>query len=259
MRRLPPIGRSGPFARRVLADGPFSPLTKAQTRRMPIATDPSRLARVKLADLTARIVIVSGGLIVIGSVIAVMLLLISVIFPLFGGTSTEVEVACPLPAEIGDSEVLRVGVDRVELGEAIGQDALTAYALTEEGMFSFFDFQRRDQDSDAPLEPLLLSQVSLEPPQGSPTEIVSVDLASSPNSPSSGPTGPCRWLRPKRLPSSTTWAIEVSATRWRHWRVSGRRTRAQRPERSHEPARAARLPAPGCWTTTGSWSNNRPS
>ena len=146
---------------------------------MPIATDPSRLARVKLADLTARIVIVSGGLIVIGSVIAVMLLLVSVIFPLFGGTSTEVEVACSLPAELRDSELLRVGVDRVELGQAIGQDALTAYALTKKGVFSFFDFQRIDDDSNAPLKPLLLSQVSLESPGGSPAEIVSVDLASS--------------------------------------------------------------------------------
>lgn len=144
---------------------------------MPIATDSSRLARVKLADLIARIVIVSGGLIVIGSVIAVMVLLISVIFPLFGGTSTEIEVACPLPAEIGSSDVLRVGVDRVELGEAIGNDALSAYTLTKDGVFSFYDFVAEGDNSE--LHPVLLAQNAVDPPDGAPKEIISVDQASS--------------------------------------------------------------------------------
>ena len=145
---------------------------------MPIATSSSRLARVKLADLIARIVIVSGGLIVIGSVIAVMLLLISVIFPLFGGTSTEVEVACPLPAVVGSSDVLRVGVDRVELGESIGSDALSAYVLTKDGVFSFFDFVPEGDDERGELKPVLLSQTAVEPPEGSPKELISVDQAS---------------------------------------------------------------------------------
>ena len=145
---------------------------------MPIATNPSRLARVKLADLIARFVIVSGGLIVIGSVIAVMLLLISVIFPLFGGTSTEVEVACPLPAEVGSSDVLRVGVDRVELGESVGNDSLSAYTLTEEGVFSFFGFVPAEDVGRAELKPVLLAQTAVEPPEGSTKELVSVDQAS---------------------------------------------------------------------------------
>ena len=145
---------------------------------MPIATNPSRLARVKLADLIARFVIVSGGLIVIGSVIAVMLLLISVIFPLFGGTSTEVEVACPLPAEVGSSDVLRVGVDRVELGESVGNDSLSAYTLTEEGVLSFFGFVPAEDVGRAELKPVLLAQTAVEPPEGSTKELVSVDQAS---------------------------------------------------------------------------------
>lgn len=178
MRRLPPIARNGPSANQKLAGGPFSPVYDVTDEDMPIATNSSRLARVKLADLIARIVIVAGGLIVIGSVIAVMLLLISVIFPLFGGTSTEVEVACPLPDVVGSSEVLRVGVDRVELGESIGNDALSAYTLTKDGVFSFFDFVPDSDGEHEELKPALLAQMAVEPPDGSPNELVSVDQAS---------------------------------------------------------------------------------
>ena len=132
---------------------------------------------MKLTDRIARVVIVSGGLIVIGSVIAVMALLISVIFPLFGGTSTEIVVACPVPAEVGSSDVLRVGVDRVELGESLGSDALSAYTLTKDGVFSFFDFVREGNDGES--KPVLLAQTGVTPPGGSPNEVVSVDQATT--------------------------------------------------------------------------------
>ena len=146
---------------------------------MPIESNSKRLARVKLADSLARFVIVSGGLIVIGSVIAVMVLLVSVIFPLFGGTHTAVEVTCPLPDEVGDSEVLRVGVDRVELGESVGNDALSAYTLTKDGKFSFFDFVPESDARNAELKPVLLDRKSVEPPDGSPRQLLSVDQANT--------------------------------------------------------------------------------
>lgn len=146
---------------------------------MPIETNQSRLARVKLADLIARLVIVSGGLIVIASVIAVMILLVSVIFPLFGGTSVEIEVACPLPEEVGSAEVLRVGVDMVEIGEAVGSNALSAYTLTKDGVFSFFDLVAGNDDTDTELKPMLLSQVKVDLPEGATREIVAVDQAST--------------------------------------------------------------------------------
>jgi phosphate transport system permease protein len=145
---------------------------------MPFEITQSRRALVKLTDRIARAVITLGGIIVIGSVIAVMVLLISVIFPLFGGTSTELRVACPLPSESSSTDVLRLGVDLVELGQTAHEDALSAYSLAADGTMSFFDFVADRNDPKKEPRPVLLSQENISPPEGSPNELIRVEQSS---------------------------------------------------------------------------------
>jgi phosphate transport system permease protein len=137
-----------------------------------VKIDKSRVQRVKLFDWIASRVITLGGIIIIGSVIAVIVLLVSVTIPLFGGPDSTVRIDAALPSEVPSDQVVRLGVDLVEIGEGAGEDALSAYAITKDGTITYFDFigpADAEQNSAAPKDqrPSVLGQSRLSPETGS--------------------------------------------------------------------------------------------
>lgn len=139
--------------------------------------DRSRLKRVKAADAVARVLITLGGVAVIGSVIAVIVLLTSVVFPLFAGTGSEVRVESSLPKEVSPADVLGVGVDLVIIGQGRHEDALTSYALSSDGTFHFFDFPPPEKAGSRKYDPrdyrpVLLKEEKVAAPGGSGDETV---------------------------------------------------------------------------------------
>ncbi len=129
-----------------------------------------RLTTVKLFDLIARIIITLGGILVITSVIVIVLLIVGVTFPLFGGADASLRVVTTLPEGVNPDDVLRLGIDLVEIGEgARTNDALSGYALTKDGEFVFFEFVesaqgRSEEDSGVRVE--VLSRKQLQSPAG---------------------------------------------------------------------------------------------
>jgi phosphate transport system permease protein len=128
----------------------------------------SLLARVKRRDRIARRVITLGGLIIIASVLAILLLIVSVTLPLFGGARVELATDVVLPTGIAGDDVLAVGVDRVQMGEGGSQDSLTAFVLSRSGKCVALDLSagaetengsayRRAADADLADEPRLRS------------------------------------------------------------------------------------------------------
>lgn len=131
--------------------------------------DRSVLRRVKLFDRIARVIITAGGVLVIGSVIAIVLLILSVTFPLFRGSDARLRVSAALPAEVPGADVLSLGVDLVELDAGPQGDSLTAYTLTRDGTFTALEFvgptdkpEKRRTPTD--YYPLVLSRRKLDPP-----------------------------------------------------------------------------------------------
>jgi phosphate transport system permease protein len=98
---------------------------------------------------------------IIGSAIAILLLIISVTLPLFRGARAEVRSQIALPRELFEKRVLALGVDLVELSQSAGNDLLTAYILTDDGNFSLFDLSESNHDYR------LLGSETVHPPAGS--------------------------------------------------------------------------------------------
>lgn len=115
-----------------------------------VQVNKATLRRVKLFDWAARGVITLGGIVVIGSVIAVVGLLASVVFPLFAGAHAKLRVEAPLPADVPAGDVLALGIDLVELGSTRDADALSAYTLSRDGTFTFFTFDKNDKSQTPP-------------------------------------------------------------------------------------------------------------
>ncbi len=97
------------------------------------------IRRAKRRDRIARWVITLGGVVVIAAVVAILLLIVSVTFPLFRGARAEITLTIPLPDQIADKAVLSLGVDLVQLDDRAGGDSLTAYILSSDGTFTFLD------------------------------------------------------------------------------------------------------------------------
>jgi phosphate transport system permease protein len=115
-------------------------------RKPPVPTiDKALIRRVKRHDRIARWAITAGGVVIIASVIAILLLIVSVIFPLFRSPRAETEAILPLPSAIAGGDILALGVDLVELGGHEKGDSVTGYALTRDGVFTFLDFSGKDK------------------------------------------------------------------------------------------------------------------
>ena len=80
--------------------------------------DKSLIRKVKRHDRIARWVITLAGITIIASVVAILLLIVSVTLPLFRGARAEILTETPLPAGLSEKDVLSLGVDFVELGRA---------------------------------------------------------------------------------------------------------------------------------------------
>ena len=116
--------------------------------------DKALIQRAKRRDRFARWIITLAGVVIIVAVIAIVLLIISVTFPLFRGASAEIKAATPLPASVAGKSIMSLGVDLVELGDRAGGDSLTAYILSNDGTCTFLEFSEATE--------------SLSPPAGSP-------------------------------------------------------------------------------------------
>jgi phosphate transport system permease protein len=119
------------------------------------------IRKVKRHDRIARLVIVLSGVTIIASVVAILMLIVSVTLPLFRGASAEIFAQSGLPAGLSGKNVLSLGVDFVELGRRAGNDSLTAYILSKDGVFTFFDLFGSDQDCK------ILGREQATPPVGS--------------------------------------------------------------------------------------------
>jgi len=104
-----------------------------------LKADPAAIRGAKRRDRVARWLITLGGVTIIASVIAIVVLIVSVVVPLFRGARAEVRVAGLLPDEIAQEDVLGLGIDFVELGDQAGGDSLTAYCLTRQGTIAFLE------------------------------------------------------------------------------------------------------------------------
>ncbi len=78
-----------------------------------------------------------GGVAIIASVIAIVLLIVGVTVPLFRSPAAEILNRAPLPAPLRADAVAMLGVELVEVDERIGGDVLSVYALARDGTLSF--------------------------------------------------------------------------------------------------------------------------
>jgi phosphate transport system permease protein len=108
--------------------------------------DKSLIRKVKRHDRIARWAITLSGITIIASVVAILLLIVSVTLPLFRGARAEILTETTLPAGLSEKDVLTLGVDFVELGRGAGNDSLTAYVLSKDGNFTFFDLTGDNRD-----------------------------------------------------------------------------------------------------------------
>lgn len=121
----------------------------------------TNVRRSKRSDRVARWVITLGGVIVIASVVAILLLIVGVTLPLFRAPTAEIVFDGPLPAALS-GEVLACGVS-LETGQ---QRSLTAHMLTADGSFSFLDL------SGDRKQPAVLDKLRIEPPGAKDAKIV---------------------------------------------------------------------------------------
>lgn len=121
----------------------------------------TNVRRSKRSDRVAHWVITLGGLIVIASVVAILLLIVGVALPLFRAPTAEIVFDGPLPAAVS-GEVLACGVS-LESGQ---QRSLTAHMLTADGSFSFLEL------SGDRKQPAVLDKLRIEPPGAKDAKIV---------------------------------------------------------------------------------------
>lgn len=98
------------------------------------------IRKSKRRDRLARWLITLGGVTIIASVVAILLLIVGVTFPLFLPARSQTLARTRLPAEVSPTDVMALGV---ELG--VGQravEALVAYVVGRDGSIRFLDLQQ---------------------------------------------------------------------------------------------------------------------
>ncbi len=110
--------------------------------------DRATLKRVKRHDRFARWVIVSGGLTVIASVIAILVLIVGVTAPLFRGARSQELARTPLPAAIAPLQALAVGIDM-----PLGQQSPVAHVVGADGFVTFVDLATGASIGRQPIPP----------------------------------------------------------------------------------------------------------
>ncbi|MHB8899899.1 MAG: ABC transporter permease subunit [Thermoguttaceae bacterium] len=113
------------------------------------------LRRAKRTDAVARWVILLGGVTVIGSVVAILVLIVGVTLPLFRTAHFRQAARVALTDATKEGEVLAVGVDR-----RAGDGSLTAHLVTADGKCTFVDLRSG--------KTLAVQPLRSEPASGSP-------------------------------------------------------------------------------------------
>src|SRR3989304_8184820 len=103
-----------------------------------LTLDPRQIQRLKRRDLAARCVITVGGVMIIASVIAILLLIVGVTLPLF--MPARATLVAQLSGENFSAlgKILTAGV-RLDLDQRDRTKSLTTDFLSEDGVFAFFD------------------------------------------------------------------------------------------------------------------------
>ena len=99
------------------------------------ALSKATLRRVQRRDKAARWVVTLGGMAVIASVIAIVVLIAGTVLPLFQPARTRLITTLPLPASIAPRDVAAVGVE-MGLDE---KKLLVAHLLGRDGTVTFLD------------------------------------------------------------------------------------------------------------------------
>lgn len=110
------------------------------------------LRRIKRSDRLARWVITLGGVAVIASVVAILLLIVSVTLPLFRPATASLLGRTTLPLPLRSDTVLSLGIDMAADGESA-----TASILTSDGTFTLVE----------PSEGRVVATQRIAPPEGS--------------------------------------------------------------------------------------------
>jgi phosphate transport system permease protein len=105
-------------------------------------------ATVKRRDRVARWVITLGGLVVIASVLAILLLIVGVTLPLFRSPTVHELANVPLPGSMRTGDVLAGGIE-LPVGETCG----TVHLLTRDGSISFLDLNTQTITFRAVIDP----------------------------------------------------------------------------------------------------------
>jgi len=106
------------------------------------------LKRIKRRDRLARWVVVLGGMTIIASVIAILVLIVGVTLPLFRPARATELARVPLPPAISTDDVLCVGT---ELG--MGEHSFSAHVLTRDGTFTLLDLSTAELLGRQPIAP----------------------------------------------------------------------------------------------------------
>lgn len=102
-----------------------------------VQIDRNLIRRYRRRDALARWVIAAGGMVVILSVVAILVLIVAVTAPLFRGARAELVADSALPEGISPDDVVALGIDRVELGHQLGGDVISACLVLRDGRFVF--------------------------------------------------------------------------------------------------------------------------
>jgi phosphate transport system permease protein len=112
------------------------------------------IKKSKRRDRIARWVITLGGVTIIASVLAILLLIVGVLLPLFRAPRSHQVVNTPLPSEVSAKDVVGLGVE-LDSGQ---QRSLTAHILSRDGVFTFVDLNG---------QPRVVGSQRATPPEGS--------------------------------------------------------------------------------------------
>ena len=151
----------------------------------------SLIRKVKRHDRIARWVITLAGITIIASVVAILLLIVSVTLPLFRGAKAEILAETTLPDGLSEKDVLSLGVDFVELGQRRRQRF--AYRLCFDQGWKIYFFRSFWQQSGLQSIRTRASDC-LRPDQSRKQSVLSNDLP-VPCTRCSGPTVRFRWSR----------------------------------------------------------------
>ncbi len=150
-----------------------------------LSLDQSTIRCAKRRDRIARWVITLGGMTIIASVVAIVVLIVGVVVPLFRPASAAVKTNVPLAGFAGAEDILTLGV-RLDLDQNEAVKSLTADVLARDGTWTFLDLT-----GDA----TRLGSQDVAPPGGERGRLRVSSATTARTTRCSGPMVRCRWWK----------------------------------------------------------------